>query len=268
LNYRHKDSEAVDTVINLANRRVLVTGGAKGVGAGISARFIEAGANVIMCGRQLPEKLTSSLSRAHFITADVRDDEAVGRMFTQIENEHGGLDVLVNNAGGAPYALADSASPRFHEAILRLNLIAPLLIAQHANRLMQEQQAGGVIVFIGSVSGLRPSPGTAAYGAAKAGIVSLTQSLAVEWAPKVRVVAVSPGFVRTEQADLHYGNAAGQAAVAASLPLARLAEPGDIGAACVFLASTQASYISGANLVVHGGGERPPFLDAAKAHEA
>jgi NAD(P)-dependent dehydrogenase (short-subunit alcohol dehydrogenase family) len=128
---------------------------------------------------------------------------------------------------------------------------------------MQQQASGGVIEFIASVSALRPSPGTAAYGAAKAGVLSLVQSLAVEWAPKVRVVAISPGLVRTEQSALHYGD--DLSGVAATIPAGRLAEPAEIGAACVWLASPAAGYASGTNLVLHGGGERPAFLDAAAA---
>ncbi len=128
---------------------------------------------------------------------------------------------------------------------------------------MQTQDSGGVIVNIGSVSGLRASPGTAAYGAAKAGLINLTASLAVEWAPKVRVNCVSAGLIKTEQAHLHYGDEHGQEAVAATVPLGRLGTPHDVGNACVFLASHFANYVSGANLVVHGGGERPVFLEAA-----
>ena len=110
---------------------------------------------------------------------------------------------------------------------------------------------------------LPPSPGTAAYGAAKAGVLSLTASLAVEWAPKVRVVAVSPGLVRTEQSHLHYGDGDGLAAVGATVPAGRLAEPADVAEACLFVASPRAAYISGTQLLLHGGGERPAFLGAA-----
>jgi len=174
--------------------------------------------------------------------------------------------VLVNNAGGAPFALADKASPRFHESIVALNLLAPLHLAQKANAMMQTQAEGGSILFIGSVSALRPSPGTAAYGAAKAGVLSLVQSLAVEWAPRVRVCAVSPGLVHTEQSDLHYGDQASMARVAATIPAGRLARVREIGEACVWMASPAASYASGSNLVMHGGGERPAFLAAAAVH--
>ena len=247
---------------------VLVTGGGKGVGRGISECFLEVGAEVVICGRKLPEKLPQHSGRvAHFFEADVTDRVAIEGLFTQIMQRFGRLDVLVNNAGGSPFALADKASPRFHDAIIQLNLVAPLNLAQCANALMQKQAGGGVILFIGSVAADRASPGTAAYGAAKAGVASLVQSLAVEWAPKVRVVGVNPGAVRTEQSALHYGDERGIAAVAGTIPLGRLAEVRDVGKACVWLTSSEAAYVSGTNIVIHGGGERPAFLAAATVNK-
>ena len=245
---------------------VLVTGGTKGIGAGIARSFLATGATVIVCGRNAPEQLPTENDReAVFMPLDVRDYEASDALVQAIANEYGRLDVLINNAGGAPHALAADVSPRFHEGILRLNLIAPLNLAQLANRQMQQQEQGGNIIFIGSISALRASPGTAAYGAAKAGILSLASSLAVEWAPKVRVSAVSPGLVQTEQSHLHYGDEAGIAAVAATIPAGRLATPDDIGNACLYMASSIASYTSGSNLLLNGGGEKPAFLQAGKA---
>jgi NAD(P)-dependent dehydrogenase (short-subunit alcohol dehydrogenase family) len=132
-----------------------------------------------------------------------------------------------------------------------------------ANAVMQRQEEGGAIINIASVSGARPSPGTAAYGAAKAGLLNLTTTMAVEFAPRVRVNAITAGLIRTEQSHLHYGDEAGIARVAATIPMGRLAEPTDIGDACLFLASPLAAYVTGANLLLHGGGERPAFLDAA-----
>lgn len=246
---------------------VLVTGGAKGVGRGISERFLAESATVIVCGRETPESLPQVDGRkAEFIAANIRDTEARESLLKQILERHGRLDVLVNNAGGAPFAMADKASPRFHESIIALNLMAPFHLAQATNAIMQKQDGGGVVLFIASISALRPSPGTAAYGAAKAGILSLTQSLAVEWAPKVRVVAISPGLVRTEQTGLHYGDEAGIAAVSATVPMGRMAEPAEIGDACVWLSSSSAAYATGTNLVLHGGGERPAFLSAANVN--
>lgn len=245
--------------VDLEGRVVLVTGGTRGVGRGIAARFAAAGASVAICGRNQPEVLDGMT----FFTADVRDAHQVSQLVALIVDRFGRLDVLVNNAGGSPPADAATASPRFSAAVVDLNLLAALTCAQHANTVMQEQPDGGCVINVGSVSGLRPSPQTAAYGAAKAGLINLTSSLAVEWAPKVRVNCVTPGLIATEQADLHYGGDEAQEAVAATVPLGRLGSPRDVGDACVFLASPLAAYISGANLVVHGGGERPAFLDAA-----
>lgn len=250
--------------LDYSGKVVLVTGGTKGIGAGIARSFLAANARVIVCGRSQPEELPRvGDSQAAFIAADVRSQDSLVALFDAIQADYGRLDVLINNAGGSPAADAASASPRFHEGIIRLNLIAPLNVAQQANRLMQNQAEGGCILFIGSISALRASPGTAAYGAAKAGVLALVQSLAVEWAPKVRVVAVSPGLVRTEQSHLHYGDEAGIAAVSAGIPAGRMAQPDDIGNACLYIASPLASYASGCNLLLHGGGERPAFLGAA-----
>jgi NAD(P)-dependent dehydrogenase (short-subunit alcohol dehydrogenase family) len=250
----------------MTGKVVIVTGGTRGVGRGIASRFLEAGAEVVVCGRELPDALPAHGGRsALFVAADVRENDAIERVVAAATDRFARLDVLVNNAGGSPAADAATASPRFSESILRLNLIAPLHFAQRANAVMQRQDAGGVIVNIASVSAVRPSPGTAAYAAAKAGLLALTQTLAVEWAPKVRVVAVTAGMIRTELAHLHYGDDAAQARVAATVPLGRLGEPRDVADACLFLASPLAGYVSGASLLLHGGGERPAFLDALKA---
>lgn len=251
--------------LDFNNKVALVTGGARGVGRGVAQCFLAAGANVIVCGRNAPETPPEAQGcRAQFVHCDVREEQQVETLVQQIVKRHGRLDVLVANAGGAPPAEAASASPRFHNKIVGLNLLAPLLCAQHANRQMQQQQFGGVILFIGSVSGARPSPGTAAYGAAKAGLNALARSLAVEWAPRVRVLSVAAGMVQTEQAHLHFGGEAGVAAAAATVPLQRLAAPEDVGNACVFLASPLAAYASGVELMLHGGGEAPAFLEAVQ----
>ncbi len=249
--------------LDLNGKVVIITGGGKGVGLGITRSFLAHGATVLICGRsELDELPEVGGNRASFIAADVRDIEQLTRVIDHAMAQWGRLDVLVNNAGGAPYAEAATASPRFSEKIIALNLLAPLNFAQAANRVMQTQTTGGVIINIASVSGQRPSPGTAAYGAAKAGLLNLTTSLAVEWAPKVRVVAVTCGMILTEQAHQHYGDESGIAAVSATVPLNRLATPEDIGNACVFLASPMADYISGSSLLLHGGGEKPAFLEA------
>jgi NAD(P)-dependent dehydrogenase (short-subunit alcohol dehydrogenase family) len=247
----------------MSGRSVLVTGGCRGIGRAIAARFLTQGADVVVCCRHEPDDLPRADDReAVFVAGDVREPDDVDRLVTVATERFGRLDVVVNNAGGSPASDTATASPRFSAAIISLNLIAPLIVSQRANAVMQRQAGGGGIINIGSVSGLRASPGTAAYGAAKAGLINLTRTLAVEWAPKVRVNCISAGLIRTEQSHLHYGDEDGIAAVAATVPLGRMGEPGDVASACLFLASPLAGYISGENLVVHGGGERPAYLAA------
>ena len=243
----------------MTDRLVLVTGGTRGVGAGIARVFRDAGATVVTCARRPPDR-----EDPDFVPCDVREPDQVAALVADIVQRHGRLDVVVNNAGGAPHVDAAEASPRFHAKVVELNLLAPLLVAQAANRVMQSQPDGGVIVMVSSVSGQRPSPGTAGYGAAKAGLDSLTGSLAVEWAPKVRVNSLAVGPVRTELSELHFPDLA---AVAKTVPLGRLAEPEDVGNCALFLASPLASYVSGATLLVHGGGEWPAFLTAQSSSD-
>ena len=249
------------TALDLTDRVVIVTGGTKGVGRGITERFLEAGAHVVVTARNAPETPLAWGDRsASFVAADIRDPDQTAAVIAAATEAHGRIDVLVNNAGGSPMAEAATASPRFSESIVKLNLLAPLYLSQAANAVMQDQEAGGSIVNVGSLSGLRPSPGTAAYGAAKAGLLSLTTTLAMEWAPKVRVNMVSAGMVRTEVFEDYYGGPEGAAAVSATVPLGRVAEPADVGNAVAFLASPLASFVTGANLVVHGGGEQLAFF--------
>lgn len=241
---------------------VLVTGGTKGVGRGIAQRFGAAGATVAVCARKPPESLPDGWT---FLAADLRDGDAAFAMVDTVVEQLGHLDVLVNNAGGAPPVDTSTASPRLTDRIIQLNLLASIYCAQRANHWMQQQDTGGSIVNIGSVCAHRPSPAAAAYGAAKAGLWNFTRTAAMEWAPKVRVNHVTAGMVRTEQAHLYYGDEEGIAAVGATIPIGHLASPSEIGDVCVFLASPLASYVTGSDVSAHGGGERPPFLDAANA---
>lgn len=238
----------------------IVTGGTRGLGAAIVRRLLEDGYEVVTCGRQAPDELPQAGGRtAGFVACDVRDPQQARAFVEEVIAQHGRLDALVNNAGGSPQADASVASPRFSDAIIALNLMAPLHMAQAAFPYLKA--AGGSIVNIASVAAVRPAPGTAVYGAAKAGLLSLTKSLAQEWGPDIRLNAIIVGLVETENTAMTYGSDAAQARIAASLPLRRMGRGTDVADAVAFLTSPAAAYISGAELAVHGGGERPLFLE-------
>ncbi len=243
-----------------------MTGGVRGIGRGITEAFLASGAEVVVCARHEPAELPSAGGRtASFVAADIRDPEAAAMVVDTAAARLGRLDVVVNNAGGGPSVDAAVASPRLSTRIIELNLLAPLHISQRANAIMQQQDDGGSIIMISSISGARPSPGSAAYGAAKAGLTHLATSLAIEWAPKVRINSVVVGLVATEQAEDHYGGAAGIALVAQTVPMLRMGTPADVAGACLFLGSDLAAFVSGAALSLHGGGEMPPFHAAVAA---
>jgi NAD(P)-dependent dehydrogenase (short-subunit alcohol dehydrogenase family) len=247
--------------IELGDRVAIVTGGTRGLGLRIATALAAAGARVVVCGRNMPDGLPDGVS---FRAADIRDPDQAKALVDGVVAEFGQLDILVNNAGGSPQAAAAQASPRFFDAILKLNLHSAMYMAQAAHAHMQGRD-GASIVNIASVSGIRPSPMTAAYGAAKAGLLNLTQSLAQEWGPVgIRVNAIIVGLVQTEAAAETYGDDAAQSAVSQSIPMQRMGTGDDVAGAVLWLCSSLAAWVSGARINVDGGGERPYFLDLVK----
>ena len=244
--------------LDLSGRVAIVTGGTRGLGRVIAARLAEAGCTVAICGRNAPESLPAGVA---FHAADIRDPDQAQAFVAAVAGAHGRLDILVNNAGGSPKADAATASPRFFDSIVKLNLHAAMYMAQAAHAPMKAS-GGGSIVNIASVSAIRPSPGTAAYGAAKAGLLNLTQSLAQEWGPDaIRFNAIIAGLMQTETAGQTYGDAEAQAAVGRSMPLQRMGTGDDLAGTILWLCSDLAAWVSGARINVDGGGERPYFLD-------
>jgi len=254
-------SDVMKSRIDLSGQVAIVTGGTRGLGRDVAARLADAGCHVSVCGRNAPDSLPAGVS---FTACDIRDAEAAKTYVDSVAAIHGRIDILVNNAGGSPPHDAATASPRFIDALVKLNMLAPLYMAQAVYPYMA-RAASGSIINIASVSGARPSPGTAIYGASKAGLLNLTQSLAQEWGKDgIRVNAIIAGLMTTENAEATYGNAEAQAKVGASMPLGRMGTGEDIAGAVLWLASELAAWVSGARLQVDGGGERPYFLDLVK----
>jgi NAD(P)-dependent dehydrogenase (short-subunit alcohol dehydrogenase family) len=255
--------------LDFTGRTVIVTGGTKGLGRAIATRFLLHGADVVICARREPEAPVGVDGRtARFVACDVREPEQVAAVVSAAVAATGRVDVLVNNAGGAPPAESATVSPRFNEKIVALNLLAPMTFAQAVHDVMQAQDDGGVIVNIASVSGTRANPAGAAYGAAKAGLINLTQTLAAEWGPKIRVVAPVVGMIVTEEAHLFYGDEEGIAAVGRTLALGRMGDPVEIADVVLFAASPLARWMSGCTIPVDGGGELPAYLAASTGEVA
>lgn len=241
------------------DQTIIVTGGGKGIGRGITERFAEQGATLIICGRRPPESLPNN---TYFISLDIRDVEAAQTLVNFATEKTGRIDCLINNAGGGPPVASAEASPRLTEKIVALNLMAPIYLSQTAYPHLKK--SGGSIINISSVSATRSSPGSVAYGAAKAGLLSMTTSLAMEWAPEVRVNAIIVGLVKTDASEDHYGGPKGMKFLSDALPMKRMGAPSDIAKACTFLADRENGYVSGAALEVFGGGEPPYFLKIAE----
>lgn len=251
------------------NRTVIVTGGGRGIGRGITTAFAKQGADVIICGRTAPEPFDKKIKdKVHFVEVDIRDAEAAIIVVGTAVEITDRLDTLINNAGGGPPVASADASPRLTEKVIALNLLAPIYLSQAAYAVMKDNLVRGSIINISSVSATRSSPGSVAYGAAKAGLLNVTTSLAMEWAPKVRVNAIIAGLIKTEASADHYGGRKGMKYLADALPMDRMGTPEDIAKACMFLADSENSYVSGACLEVFGGGEPPSFLKIAEeAHK-
>jgi len=255
--------------LDMTGRTVIVTGGTKGLGRVIAERFLEQGADVVICARREPEEPVAGAGReAQFVACDVREPDQVAAVVSAAVDATGRVDVLVNNAGGAPPAESATVSPRFNEKIVALNLMAPLNFAQAVHDQMQSQDDGGVIINIASVSGTRANPAGVAYGAAKAGLINATETLASEWGPKIRVIAPVVGMIVTEEAHLFYGDDEGIAAVGETLALGRMGVPEEIADVILFCASPLARWVTGCTIPVHGGGEKPGYLGASTGEVA
>ncbi len=238
----------------LAGKRVVVTGGASGIGAAIVERFLTEGSRVAVidrdpsAGRVLAQKHPGL---AGVLTADVSDAAAVDGAFQELDRLLGGLDVAINNAGiSIRHGFLD-ITPEEWRKVVGVDLDGVFYVAQHAAKRMLAG-GGGVILNMGSTSGMNGYPRYADYNAAKAGVIELTRTMALELAPTIRVIAVCPGYVWTPMQEAEYTPEM-KAAVDAKIPLRRHATPAEIAALYAFLASDEAPYITGHPVIIDGG---------------
>ena len=252
----------------IADKVIIVTGGTKGIGKQLAQTFLKEEAKVIICARnQPPEAIRDGENLADYFQCDVRESSQIMELIDYCIKTYGRLDILVNNAGGAPPADSSSASERFTKSVIDLNLVAPLVFSQLARKAMVDTGNDGLIINISSVSGMRANPMGVAYGAAKSGLLNATETLALEWGPQIRVVSVTAGLILTEDSRVFYGDDESVSQIAETIPMRRLGSPEDIANACLFVASEASSWMTGTNIVVHGGGEKPSYLSATTAFE-
>jgi 2-deoxy-D-gluconate 3-dehydrogenase len=244
----------------LEGRRALVTGASRGIGRAIAEAYAAEGADVALLARDA-DKLAEVAAaveahgrRAVVLPCDVTDAEAIAAAVAGAADGLGGLDVLVNNAGGNSFSMPLNGM-RFSgwQKTFRLNLESVVLVTQAALPAMLEQKSGSII-NVSSVAGLRGSPLMSHYGAAKAAVLSLTQSLAVEsaWAG-VRVNSLVPGWIDTDLTDFLRVNEQAEQGTLSRVPMARWGRAEEIAAPAVFLASDASSFMTGQALVVDGG---------------
>ena len=257
-----------DAAVKLENRTVLVTGAGRGIGRGIALECAKEGANVVINCRSHPEQaeavareIRAMGRRALVVVADVSDAGQVERMVSDALGAFGAVDVLVNNAGILSAGPIEEVSEEAWDLVMSVNLKGVFLCCKAVGRHMIERGTGGAVVNVASISGTIPEVNAGAYTPSKAGVIGLTRLLAMEWAPYgIRVNALSPGPVMTPLQRKSYPTSELLAARNAAVPLGRHGTPEEIGTTAVFLASDDASYITGEEIRVDGGSQESMFV--------
>ena len=238
----------------LKDKRVLITGGARGIGEAIAARFLEEGSCVVILDkdkagcRDIKQKIPALTGT---LAADVSNPIEVEQAFIEMDQMMNGLDILINNAGISMRKPFLEVDPKEWSEVIQVNLNGLFFIAQKAARIMLNGE-GGVILNMGSTNGLMGYPFYAAYNASKAGVIELTRSMALELAPSVRVNVICPGYILTQMQKAEYTSEMLRDCEK-KVPLARLGKPEEVASLFVFLASDDAEFITGQCFVIDGG---------------
>lgn len=250
---------------SLRGKKALVTGGGRGIGRAIALLFARQGADVAVAARTATElevvgdEIRSLGRQAWGFEADLSRYPAGIDLVDRAAAEMGSIDILANNAGGGssvPGGIGPlrEATPEGFEHVFELNLKAPFFAAQRAAELMIAQRRGGAILNIASIDGVYPAPGEAVYGAAKSALISLTETMAIEYGTHgIRVNAIAPSLIKTSLVARHLQTEEQYAARASYFPINRVGEPDDVAAAALFLCADEADWISGITVLVAGG---------------
>jgi len=238
----------------LKDKRIFITGGARGIGAATAARFLEEGSRVVVLDSDKDALLriqNQMPALAGTICADVSDAKAVGKAFDELDCVFKGMEVLINNAGISQKKSFLEITPEEWNKMLDVNLNGVFYVAQQAAKRMLKQ-GSGVILNMGSTNALMGYPHYASYNSSKAGVVELTRSMALELAPMIRVNAVCPGYILTPMQEAEYTPEMLRACES-KVPLGRLGKPEEVAALFAFLASEDADYVTGQCFVIDGG---------------
>lgn len=254
-------------LLNLSGKTAIVTGGSEGIGFGISNRLAEAGANVVIAGRnqekaqKAADELVQKGHKAVAVQADVSREEDVKRLLDETLNQYGSVDILVNNAGIFPFSLLKDMTVEQFDTVIATNLRGVFLTIKYVSQQMIQQGKGGRIINVTSIDAIHPSmAGLAHYDASKHGVWGFTKNVARELAKnKIWVNAVAPGGVMTHGVAVMQASgkdvevARNPEPPAMDVPMERMGVPDDIGKVVLFLASDMASYMTGSQVVVDGG---------------
>ena len=246
--------------MEISGKTAIITGGSRGIGLAIARAFVDAGASVALAARgqveleEAASAIAATGGRAVAIPTDVTDEAQVQGLVERTVRELGTVDIMVNNAGAAPF-IAPFVETRpdgfdkyfgvnFTSAVLCTRAVAPILLAKRE----------GCVLNVASISGLIATPGESYYGSAKAALIQFTRTIAHEWASaNIRVNAIAPGWVDTPMNESIRSNPESNQAILGLIPLGRWGESEDIASAALYLCSPAASFVTGTTLVVDGG---------------